>query len=339
MTAPQFVPGLELSRRFFEQEVEPALGSAYPELLYGAALLGRGSEVLGFDDAVSRDHNWEPRVLIFLRPEDHSRNGEAIGQHLRRAVPAQFAGQATDYSIFTVQHFFRQHLEIDTDSDLEARDWLTLPEQRLRMITAGAVFRDQVGLQSVRDRLSYYPHDVWLYLLAAGWWRVHPEINLVGRAGSVADELGSALIGNQLVQDLMRLCFLMERQYAPYSKWFGTAFSHLRCAAELSPVLWQVVRAETWPERESALLAAYEQLGAMHNALRITPPVRMEVLQMWDRPFRVLWGDFPDALKGQIRDPAVSNIAAHWPVGGIDQVRELLWAPHQHTRLLRLLDE
>jgi hypothetical protein len=63
-----------------------------------------------------------------------------------------------------------------------ARDWLTFSDQRLPMITAGAVYHDEVGLQDVRDRFTYYPHDVWLYLLVAGWWRVHPEVNLVGRA-------------------------------------------------------------------------------------------------------------------------------------------------------------
>jgi hypothetical protein len=112
---------------------------------------------------------------------------------------------------------------MDIDSELEARDWLTFPEHGLGMFTAGEVFHDDVGLRPIRDRLAYYPRDVWLYLLIAGWWRVHPEINVVGRTGSVGDELGSALIGSRLVSDLMRLCFLMERQYAPYSKWFGTA--------------------------------------------------------------------------------------------------------------------
>ncbi len=113
------------------------------------------------------------------------------------------------------------------------------------MFTVGAVYHDEVGLQATRDRFDYYPHNVWLYLLMAGWWRIHPEANLVGRAGFVGDELGSALIGSQLVRALMRLCFLMERQYAPYSKWFGTAFSRLDCAADMSPMLWKALRAET----------------------------------------------------------------------------------------------
>jgi hypothetical protein len=333
-----FVSGLELSRQFYWEAVRPILDSAYPGLPHGAALLGRGSEVLGFDDEVSTDHDWKPRVLLFLREEDHAQYGEALGETLRQSLPSRFRDHPTDHRILTVRGYFLEYLDFDLDGEIEARDWLTFPEQKLRTITAGAVYHDAVGLQAVRDRLAYYPRDVWLYLLVAGWWRVHPELNLLGRAGSVGDELGSALIGSRLVLDLMRLCFLMERQYAPYSKWFGTAFSQLTCAAELSPILWKALQAETWPERENALMAAYEVLAAMHNALHLTEPVSTEVHQMWDRPFKVVWGDFPGALQAQIQDPAVKSIADRWRNGPVDQLRDFLWPPRTRGLLLRLYD-
>ncbi|MGI8676171.1 MAG: DUF4037 domain-containing protein, partial [Nocardioidaceae bacterium] len=209
----------------------------------------------------------------------------------------------------------------------------------LRMFTAGEVYHDEVGLQAARDRLAYYPRDVWLYLLMTGWWRVHPEINLVGRAGAVGDELGSALIGSRLVSDLMRLCFLMEQQYAPYSKWFGTAFSRLTCGPDLTPTLWSVVQAETWQSREDALLAAYEKLAAMHNALQITDPVSTDVEQIWNRPFKVAWANFPGLLRAKIQDPAVLRIAERWPVGPVDQFRDLLWPARNRRILLRLFDQ
>src|SRR3954454_10259302 len=195
------------------------------------------------------------------------------------------------------------------------------------MFTAGEVFHDEVGLQAARDRLAYYPRDVWLYLLMAGWWRVHPEANLVGMAGYVGDELRSALIGSRLVSDLMRLCFLMERQYAPYSKWFGTAFSRLTCGPRLTPILWKVIQAATWQRREDALLMAYEELAVMHNALRLTDPVVTDVEKMWDRPFKVAWADFPGLLHARIKDPAVLTIAERWPTGPVDEIRELLSPP------------
>ena len=57
---------------------------------------------------------------------------------------------------------------------------------------------------------------------------------------------------------------------------------------------------------------------------------------MWDRPFAVLWGDFPEALVEQIEDPEVRGIAERWPVGGPDRARELLWDA-RHRSLLRPL--
>ena len=93
-----FVSGRELSRRFYQEQVRPVLHSGYPGLPYSAALLGRGSEVLGFDDEMSRDHNWEPRVLLFLRDADHARYGEAVERSLRDALPARFAGYPTQFS-------------------------------------------------------------------------------------------------------------------------------------------------------------------------------------------------------------------------------------------------
>src|SRR4051794_13154399 len=141
------------------------------------------------------------------------------------------------------------------------------------MVTAGPVYHDEVGLQVLRDRLAYYPHDVWLSLLIAAWWRVHPEANLMGRTGFVGDELGSRVIASQLVHDLMHLCFLLEKQYAPYSKWFGTAFSRLECASSLAPLLQAVLEGDTWSQRQDALAAAYQFVAALHNTLGITRPV------------------------------------------------------------------
>jgi hypothetical protein len=75
-----------------------------------------------------------------------------------------------------------------------------------------------------------------------------------------------------------------------------------------------------------------------HNSLGITPPVSTEIVRMWNRPFKVLWGDFPGALRAQIQDPAVMRIANHWPTGGPDQFRQLLWPRGCRNLLLPLVD-
>ena len=62
----EFIKGLELSRVFYEEAVRPILVASFPELAYSAALIGPGSEILGFDTPLSTDHDWGPRLRLFL---------------------------------------------------------------------------------------------------------------------------------------------------------------------------------------------------------------------------------------------------------------------------------
>lgn len=341
-----FIPGIELSRRFYNEVVRPLLDEHQPGLPHAAALIGSGSEVFGFDTAMSTDHEWGPTVWLFLR-DQAADQAAPLHEMLRRRLPHEFAGYAVgfvesaaepgtrvmqtvphvggpiEHRVFvtTVRRFLMNHIAYDLDQPPDAADWLTIPAQKLRELTAGAVHHDGVGeLTVVRERFARYPRDVWLYLLASGWRRIAQEEHLMPRAAYAGDELGSSLIGARLVRDIMLLCFIMERQYAPYPKWFGTAFNQLRCAQQLAPILWQVQRAATWQERAAALSAAYVLLAQMHNALGITPPLHENVSNFFDRPFNVIWGDqFAEAIAAQITDRAVQQIAERWLIGGVDQ--------------------
>lgn len=340
-----FIPGIELSRLFFFEAVKPVLDVEFPRLRYSAALIGTGSEVLGFDTEMSADHHWGPRVDLFVEEADYECARDAVRGALSRKLPHRFRGYPTSFTepdptdkgvqhlverdcgpvshkveIFTPHGFFLYYLDFDINREIEPADWLTFPEQKLRTVTAGAVFHDEIGLEEIRRRCAYYPHDVWLYLLAAAWSRVGQEEHLMGRAGMVGDEIGAALIGARLVRDLMRLCFLMERVYAPYPKWFGTAFNRLNRAEELSPNLRGALSAETWQERERYLAHAYERVAEMHNALGITDPLPVEPRDFFGRPFRVIsLHGFADAILARITDERLRRIAARRPIGSIDQ--------------------
>ncbi|MBC7870620.1 MAG: DUF4037 domain-containing protein [Chitinophagaceae bacterium] len=343
-----FIPGLKLGDLFFHEAVKPLLESHFPALHYAAALIGSGSEILGFDTVMSSDHHWGPRAMLFLSAEDKAQFAEAISGVMAQHLPHSFYGYPTNFAppdpkdngtqllqpteqgtinhrveFFTVEDFVRDYLgfewmEVD---HLSPVDWLTMTGQKLRTVVGGAVYQDGVGdLTNLREKLAYYPHDVWLYLLAAGWARIGQEEPFMGRTGSVDDELGSRLIAARLVHDLMNLCFLMEKQYAPYSKWFGTAFSRLKCAPALIPIFEAVLSASTWQQRESHLSQAYHLVAEMHNALHLTPPLSTQVSSFFDRPFQVIHGDkFVDALLAQIQDPAVRQIAQNTHIGAVDQ--------------------
>jgi hypothetical protein len=360
-----FIPGLKLSGEFYREIVRPILDSAFPGLTHATGLIDGGSEVLGFDDEISVDHNWGPRLMLFLSGEDHPRYLEKIKLILANQIPCQFRGYPTNFtepnpdkggaqllqsitrgpvnhrvSIQTVRSFFTDYLGFDIEQPLEPADWLTFSEQRLRTITKGVVFHDEVGLNATRSRFAYYPQDVWLYLLAAVWTRIGQEEHLMGRAGVVADEVGSALIGARLVRDVMRLCFLMENTYAPYPKWFGSAFKQLSCAKTLWPVLQGVLRSETWQGRESYLAQAYEYLAACHNALKVTEPLPEKVTSFYGRPFRVIaQHGFAEALLKKIQDPDVKRIAERPVIGSIDLFSDnvdLISDPSWRTKLRQL---
>jgi hypothetical protein len=118
----------------------------------------------------------------------------------------------------------------------------------------------------------------------------------------------------------MSLCFLMEKQYAPYPKWFGTAFKQLRCAKQFLPILWRAHNTPTWQERETALCEAYILLARLHNALGVTEALPETVAPFFGRPFKVIEGDiFAQALVTQIIDPQVQHIASRRLIGSIDQ--------------------
>ena len=343
---PDFIPGLELARFFYFEAVKPLLVGNFPDVQYGAGLIGSGSEVLGFDTEMSADHHWGPRVMLFLKDDDHHSYAQGIDEILRQGLPTQFREYSTNFTppdpldnnvqrladiesgpvnhrvdVLTMREFILAYLDFDIDQPIEAADWLTFPAQKLRSLTAGAIYHDGIGLQSIRDRFSYYPRDVWLYLLASGWNRIGQEEHLMGRAGIVGDEIGSAIIAARLVRDLMQLCFLMERQYPPYPKWFGSAFHRLQCGDKLAPLFARVLKAEDWKTRERHLARAYEYVAEMHNRLKITDALPTRVTNFFARPFLVmhLGARQADVLRAQIVDAEVKRIAEKGLIGSIDQ--------------------
>jgi hypothetical protein len=173
--------------------------------------------------------------------------------------------------------------------------------------------------------------------------RIGQDEHLMGRAGLAGDEIGSALIASRLVRDVMRLCFLMEREYAPYPKWFGTAFRSLACAERITPLLETVLRSDTWQEREEHLVPAYEQIAAMHNDLGITEPLPAKAGNFFGRPFKVIdvVGGFSKAIMSQITDPEVKRIASRKPIGSVDQFSDStdLLSASQWRPVLRRLYE
>jgi Domain of unknown function (DUF4037) len=158
---------------------------------------------------------------------------------------------------------------------------------------------------------------VWLWLLACQWQRLSQEEPFVGRTAQVGDELGSRVIAARLARDVMLLCFRLERAYAPYAKWFGSAFARLDAAAEVGPALARALRAERYEDREAGLVDAYEAVARRHNALGVIDPVEPTARGFHARPFRVIGAErFVEACRAQVHDPWLRALPL---IGAVDQ--------------------
>ncbi len=359
----RFMKGLDLSQVFYEEAVKPLLESEFPNLVYSAGHLGAGSDVLGFDTEQSMDHDWGPKLLLFLGEKDYEKYHESLDTFLGHNLPTEIRGFPISFGrhddgpifmhlsderplnhgvkIVTIRYYFERYLTVNPLEKMNPIDWVVLPEQRLRSIAEGRIFHDGLGqLQSILEKLSYYPNDVWLYLLSTQWRRIGQDEPFMGRCGQVGDELGSRVVGSRLVYDIMKLCFFMEKQYAPYIKWFGSGFSQLKSADILTPILERVFEATSWEDRQEHLVRAYELVAGMHNDLGITEPMKTKVSNFHNRPFLVIqaW-DFAEAIYETIQDEEVLSLSKF--LGGVDQFvnsTDVLSKPKRYPKLRNMFD-
>ncbi|HYK31130.1 MAG TPA: DUF4037 domain-containing protein [Streptosporangiaceae bacterium] len=330
-----FVPGIELARRYYAEVVRPLLDRHQAGLAHSAALIGWGSDALGYDSARSTDHNWGPRCLIFVGPGDANRINE-IGSMLEAELPPTFLGWPTRFPDVTraeepVRHWvdvaelggwLTGQLGFDPRAGVDLADWLATPTQQLAELTGGAVFHDGLdgqsrGLDAARQALRWYPDDIWRYVLACQWQRISQEEAFPGRCAEAEDELGSAIITARLARDSIRLVMLMRRSYPPYSKWLGTAAARLEGASGVVRLCYQAITATAWPDRERALSACWEELGRVHNELGLTEPIDATVRPFYDRPYQIIdAGRFAAALIESIADDQVRRLPL---TGAVDQ--------------------
>ncbi len=325
--ASKFLGGLIISERFFHEVGEPIITSVFPNLKYSAGLIGPGSEVLGFDTEVSTDHDWRPRFFVFLTDKALLKYGKKLEQRLRESLPKEYEGYLTHSKntkdlrgryVYSISSFLEEYLGVSVKKRISVSDWLTFDEHRLLGVTSGNVFRDDGRmLEMTREKIGYYPNDVWLYLLASQWAKISEEEAFIGRTGEVGDELGSRLIAARIVQSLMRLCFLMEKKYSPYSKWFGSAFSRLSSGKDLGDTLHQVLNSSDWKQRETALSKAHERVLDIYNQLNITERINATPHNYHERPYLVIGADeISNVIRGKIQDKSLKKLSL---IGSVNQ--------------------
>lgn len=257
--------GLELSRRYYAEVGCPALEERFPSLLprMAVGLSGEGSECFGFDDEVSRDHDWGPGFCIWLGDEDYQNFGKEV-QALYESLPGSFAGVPARVDspqglgrvgCLCASAWYTRYTGFPRGPETLAQ-WRRVPEAFLATATNGAVFRDPAGeFTAVRERLlGFYPEDVRLKKMAA-------RAAVMAQAGQYnyprcfqrGEAVAAGLALAEFTKAAMSMVYLLNRRYAPFYKWMHRGLQGMPCLPRAYDQVLRLARAVPGPDTEEAV--------------------------------------------------------------------------------------
>ena len=224
--------GLELARGYYEEYGKPMLESEFPDLLpyLACGFVGSGSEHFGFDDEISRDHDYEPGFCIFLPGEDViSRKQEFRLERAYAKLPKEFGNAKRQFlspvggsrnGVIRTADFYTEKVG-EPDGKLSVDAWLHIPDYALAEAVNGEVFTDSYGeFTKIREELLHMPKDIWLKRLAG-------NLLIMGQSGQYnyvrcmkhGEPEAAQMACIEFVNSTMKAVFLLNDRYMPYYKW------------------------------------------------------------------------------------------------------------------------
>ncbi len=262
--------GLEQARRLYERYGVDMIERQFPAWAgrIAVGLAGHGSECFGFDDELSRDHDFPEGFCLWLDDE----TDRAIGVQLARAYRALPLKKAEERSALTesargvrrIRDFYSRYTGSPgaPESDLQ---WLALPSHALAEATNGEVWRDDQGLfTSIREALLRgMPEDVRLKKLAA-------RVITMAQAGQYNyprcvrhGEYGAAMLAMaEFVNAACGAIYLLNRRHMPYYKWQLRGMEQLEKLSGMKDALEFLLTAENDEQGRVLKSAVIEDLCA-----------------------------------------------------------------------------
>ena len=245
--------GLELSRRYYEEFGLPMIKEQFAEYenRIAVGLAGMGSDCFGFDDEISRDHDFGAGFCLWLTDEDN----ELFGFELARAysrLPKEFLGfekgksnyyANSRYGVKTISDFYLP-LTGKKGAPETVWEWLNIPEHSLAAAVNGSIFRDDLGeFTRIRETILYgMPEDIRLKKLSAraaimaqsGQYN-YPRCVAHGEKGA------AALAVSEFVKNTVSLVYLINGKYAPFYKWALRGMENLEIFSDFAPILTDIL--------------------------------------------------------------------------------------------------
>ena len=234
--------GLELSKKYYEECFKDLLFSEFADISdkIAVGLCGSGSECYGFDDEISKDHDFEPGFCIFIPGEDViDRRTAFLLQRTYDKLPKEFEGckrnlvspvGGSRHGVIRIGDFVHEKLG---SFPLTTEQWLRLPSNSLSETINGEIWYDGYGhITAIRNYINDMPEDVRLKRLA-GQLIVMAQSGQYNaqRCADHGELSASQLAVNEFVLASLEAVALLNHRYMPYYKW---SFRTLRSMPMLS---------------------------------------------------------------------------------------------------------
>ena len=220
------------SRIFYENKVAKMLHDKFPEYesRIAVGIAGEGSDCFGYDDLVSRDHDFGTGVCLWLTDEDMELIGEKLTKEYDRLAYGSgnmgLSARLRDRrGVMTIHDFYSNILNIDCDTEncvITLRQWRALDRACLATAVNGEVFRDDFGVFTAFRRLllGFYPEDIRRERLADELHRFAAALQVnYARCMTRKDTVAAQLCKLEGLKAAMELFFLLKKEYPPYYKW------------------------------------------------------------------------------------------------------------------------
>ena len=259
-------------RRLYEHHVFRMIRDQFPEYeeRIAVGIAGEGSECYGFDDRISRDHDYKVSLCLWLTDQDYEKIGMALqrqylgcikeyeqasGQSFGRIGYSQ-AALAERRGVMRISEFYSRILRFqmpERNYILTDSQWFYTEDDRFAEAANGVIFRDDLGwFSAIRKQISeYYPERIRLMKLInmLHEFSQNGQSNY-GRMMARKDYLTAGICKSQTAMAAMKIAFLLNRIYAPYYKWMAHSLRQLAFLSQipdkLEKLLYMPLQKDAW---------------------------------------------------------------------------------------------
>lgn len=255
--------GIEEAKKLYYDAGAEMLRSCFPEYESRIAVgfSGHGSECFGFDDELSRDHDFEPGFCLWLTDEDDIKIAPRLEKAYRAILPSvpRTEKSALGENKLGVQRISLFYLRYTGSRGAPEswRQWLSIPSYALAEATNGEVWRDDLGrFSAIRETLLHgMPEDVRKKKLSARAIAMAQSGQYNYNRCLKHGEAGAAQLAvDEFVRSASEMIFLLNRAHAPYYKWLFRKMSTLEKLSDLRYALEFLLTGENDPGLKTGVI-------------------------------------------------------------------------------------